>query len=188
LIRQYTDKSNTVNQRAVENKLVKNQELIKSYQRQVDYQFSRENLTAQELKQLEQQSNKFELERLQSQNKNFKLITEKKGEINKKKLNNISFAKLIEEVNSDLLRNKNITLAEHMHSVDKFNKVKDKIVKYDEYIDVFQKVKYEAKKIMGKKMERETIKDFRNVLERIGAEVNTLRVNYFFTKIFYLLG
>jgi hypothetical protein len=168
-----------VNKRAVEKNLVKNQELIKSYQRQVDYQVSRENLTAQEFKHLEQQSNKFELERLQSQIKNVKSYNEKKGEINKKKDNNISFAKLIEDVNSDLLRNKNTTLAEHMHSIDKFNKVKEKIVKYDEYIDVFQKVKVEAKKIMGKKMERETIKGFRSVLERIGMEVDTLKVNFY---------
>lgn len=175
LIEFYNLKLNLVNRKALEDKLLKYKEVIKSYEKQIDFQKEKELGTTKQLKNLEINSNKLDLERLKQGHSND--LNERRLDSKNKKTKIILIEKLVEEVDSGLHENKHATLTEHLIAEEKLRKLHKKIMKYDEYGETFKQVKVEAKKIIEKKLERETIKDFKVILEKLGHDQVILKVN-----------
>ena len=156
-------------------------EILKSYDRQIEYQVQKENQFEKTMKNLEQSSHKLELETIKNPNKVREDIIEKKAEIKQKQKNELMVGKIIEEVNSGLHKNKHVTLKEQVNLSVKTRKINEKIMKFKNYIDIFSQVKSEAKSIISKKLEKETIKDMRNLIERLGEDQPNLLNNLFNT-------
>jgi hypothetical protein len=101
-----------------------------------------------------------------------------KGQIDAKKKPKffVNLNKLVQEVNSENYRNKNITLNE-LKIVSETTQLLDNKIKWkEECLSVFEQVKIEARNYFSKKYEKESIKDFRVLLERFEEDLVFLKV------------
>jgi hypothetical protein len=101
-----------------------------------------------------------------------------KGQLDAKKKPKlfVNLNKLVQEVNSENYRNKNITLSQ-LKNVTETTKLLDNEIKWrEDCLNVFKEVKTDALTYFSKKYEKESIKDFRVLLERFEEDLAYLKV------------
>lgn len=89
----------------------------------------------------------------------------------------VNLNKLFQDVNDDVKKNKNIALNRVKESSETIRSYQEKISKKSELLKVFQQVKLDANNYFTNKLEKESIKDFRVVLERLEEDISYLKVN-----------
>ena len=178
MIGDYTLRLNLKNKKALESKLVKNKELMKSYDIQIDYQREKEMEVLKRKKELEQTENKLDYQKLKikSMKGDDSLISNKKAETRKEKIKEIKLGELIEKVNSGLHENKHLTLTTHLHIQEALKKIESKMIKMSSYIDLFKECEKEAHKLLIHKAQKEIIRDFRTIMTKLSDQQEILDV------------
>ena len=102
----------------------------------------------------------------------------KTSQANGKKKNKffLSLNKLIQDVNDDIKKNKNQNIDELKKSSELYRLYEQEISNKNDILGVFHQVKSNAISYFTKKFEKETIKDFRIVLERLEGDISNFKV------------
>lgn len=178
LIGFYLGKLNKINKSSIEDKLTKHKEILKSYDVQIEHQKEKEKHTDRQLRTLNQNANSLDLDKLKDVSLNYdhSRLEDKKSDMKANKKKMINFGKLIENVNAGLHENKHNTLEQYGVLQEKLKIAEGKMRLYGDYISAFNQVKVEAKKILDKKLEKETIKDLKNIMVKLTYDQETLKV------------
>jgi hypothetical protein len=180
----YLSKLNNSKTKALEEKLIKHKEIIKSYANQIDYHNEKENSIGKQLKSLDNMQNRLELERIKMKKiGDENSVLERKNETMTKKQNILDIEQIISNVNSALHENKHNSLVEHLILQEQIKKIEDKLKNLNETVAVIRSVKMEATKLIDKKTEKEKIKDLGAIMNRLVSEHVDLVVKF---KFFYI--